>query len=396
MQKKYQEDLDEFLKLTKTKRGSLVDKDYPNEYWHLNFYQLHSETLLKDFIKNLKLETKELDDYTFNYYVNVIIKYMSGSLDSHTELRFINQIRLPYECKYFPDEGLYIKYLEGQKAKIAKILKINGIDVNGLIAMYEKRVSYASKSHLYKAIELNFSVLEILYSLPNLPRLENLIILETDKGTLKINLSEEMTMKDNKTPDYYVRDTTMLFKYKSCHFYYIPVIKNLLEELDRLVVSGNIDRFILDLRGNGGGASSIIKPLIEYLKNKNLELITIVDRGVFSSGRFAAVEMQMIGSKIVGEEIGTPINCFGNILKPSPLKNTNQQPIFTKTYWYLDDVKKKMVGIMQKSDLVKHNETFFTPQFLKLDEEYEESVEDFLNGYDILLENSWQIKKKRQ
>lgn len=121
------------------------------------------------------------------------------------------------------------------------------------------------------------------------------------------------------------------------------------------------------MRGNGGGASVIIKPLIEYLKNTNLELVTIVYKGVFSSGRFACVAMQMIGSKVVWEQIGTPINCFGNVLRPPVLTNTTQQPIFTKTYWYLDYIQEKMVGINEKKELLNHDKDFFKPKFLKLD-----------------------------
>lgn len=132
-----------------------------------------------------------------------------------------------------------------------------------------------------------------------------------------------MERKDTE-PNFYIQDKTLVFKYKNCHPYYIPIIDSLLITLGREIENQNITKFALDLRGNGGGASSIIKPLIEYLKNTNFELITIVDKGVFSSGRFACVAMQMIGSKIVGEQIGTPINCFGNVLRPPALTNTCQ------------------------------------------------------------------------
>ena len=193
--------------------------------------------------------------------------------------------------------------------------------------------------------------------------------------------------KDNK-PNFYIQDKALIFTYQSCHPYYIPVIDSLLKVLDRETKNQNITKFVLDLRGNGGGASAIIKPLIEYLKNTNLELVTIVDKGVFSSGRFACVAMQMIGSKVVGEQIGTPINCFGNVLRPPVLTNTTQQPIFAKTYWYLDDDKEKMVGINEKKELLKYDKDFFKPKFLELDEEYTETLTDFVNDYDIFLKKA--------
>ena len=74
---------------------------------------------------------------------------------------------------------------------------------------------------------------------------------------------------------------------------------------------------------NTSSFSNIIKPLIEHLSNKDIELFTLVDRGVFSSGRFAAIDMKKIGSKIVGEEIGTPINCFGYVSGNGITPNSN-------------------------------------------------------------------------
>lgn len=396
MQKKYQEDLEEFLKLTKTKRGIAIDKDNPLEYWHLNFYQLHSEEELNNFIKNLNLEEKELDDYTFNYYVNVIIKYMSGNLDSHTNLRLSNTTVLPYRLKYFPHSGLYLKDSSDKRFVKAKILKINNIPIDDLIFYYEKRASYGCLNHLYQLIEKDFTILEMLYSLPNFPRLDDILILETDKGILKVSLANNLVLQDEVEEDYYIKDKTLIFNYKSCQPYYIPVIEKLIKELNTLLANSSINRFVLDLRNNGGGASGIIKPLIEYLQDKNLELITIVNGGVFSIGRFAAIDMKMIGSKIIGEAIGTPINCFGNILKPPVLKNTNQQPIFAKTYWHLNYNKQKMMGIAKRVELIKQPKNFFEPQFLELDEEIEETLDDFMSNYDraleIALTNSLKMK----
>ena len=42
----------------------------------------------------------------------------------------------------------------------------------------------------------------------------------------------------------------------------------------------NITKFIIDIRGNTGGNSNIIKPLIKYLDGK--QVITLVDKYVFS------------------------------------------------------------------------------------------------------------------
>ena len=254
------------------------------------------------------------------------------------------------------------------------------------------RSEYCCYRQFWQIIKNNFNILEVLYSLPSFKRDSLFLKVETDKGILSIDTRNSLKeyhieRKDNK-PNFYIQDKALIFTYQSCHPYYIPVIDSLLKMLDKEIENQNITKFVLDLRGNGGGASSIIKPLIEYLKNTNLELITIVDKGVFSSGRFACIAMQMIGSKIVGEQIGTPINCFGNVLRPSALTNTCQQPILAKTYWCLDDDKGKMIGINEKKELATHDKDFFKPKFLELDEEYTETLADFVNDYDIFLKNA--------
>ena len=43
MNKRYQEDLDYFLNFAESERGKELDKKYPNESMHLDFYFLHSK-----------------------------------------------------------------------------------------------------------------------------------------------------------------------------------------------------------------------------------------------------------------------------------------------------------------------------------------------------------------
>lgn len=47
-----------------------------------------------------------------------------------------------------------------------------------------------------------------------------------------------------------------------------------------------------------------------------------------------------------------------------------------------------MVGINEKKELLNHDKDFFKPKFLKLDEEYTETLTDFINDYDIFLKNA--------
>lgn len=75
----------------------------------------------------------------------------------------------------------------------------------------------------------------------------------------------------------------------------------------------NINKIIIDLRGNTGGNSGLNKILMDFLsEHKDKELITLTDYRVFSGGRHALIDLINLGSITIGEEIGTPINCYGN------------------------------------------------------------------------------------
>ena len=86
MNERYQEDLDYFLNFAESERGKELDKKYPNESMHLDFYFLHSKNELKDFINTFLKLHKINDDYDFYYFMNCIIKYMGGHIDAHTRL----------------------------------------------------------------------------------------------------------------------------------------------------------------------------------------------------------------------------------------------------------------------------------------------------------------------
>jgi hypothetical protein len=75
----------------------------------------------------------------------------------------------------------------------------------------------------------------------------------------------------------------------------------------------SIDTIIIDIRGNTGGNSSLNKILMDFIKeNSNKKLICLTDYRVFSGGRYALIDLINLGATTIGEEISTPINCYGN------------------------------------------------------------------------------------
>jgi hypothetical protein len=88
-----------------------------------------------------------------------------------------------------------------------------------------------------------------------------------------------------------------------------------------------VDRVVVDLRGNGGGDSRVIEPLLRGLRSRKAlrapgQLFALVDAGTFSSGLLAAVQLRNdLKAVVVGETPGEKLNSYGEV-RPLTLPNS--------------------------------------------------------------------------
>lgn len=398
LKEKHLQDLNVFLEYADTKRGIENDEKYPRESFHLNFYLNHSKKELFEYINQFLTYNIVNDDLDFYYFLKCIIKYMSDFSDSHTMIYKKDNIWFPIRFKVINDSVFIDRCLDKKMLK-KRIKSINGIDINQVINEIAGCTNYGTNGWLLSNIEKTLSNKNDLLSLPCLRDQNERVIFETDDNKemsfdANKNGNEQVIYIEKNEDQYKVIDNILVFKYPSCKHECEPDIS----KIEEIITANNIRKFVLDLRDNSGGNSSIIEPLIDYLSNKDLELFTIVDRGVFSSGRFAAIDMIRIGSKIVGEEIGTPINCFGYISGNGITPNSKINFHFAKVYWYEENGTMK--GIYTKKELEKQNDAFFKPKYLQIDipielseEEYKNSLEDVFLSKCLEAINANRLKK---
>ncbi len=385
LNKEYLQDLNYFLEYADSPRGKENDEQYPQESFHLDFYLNHSKEELYDYINQFLTHNNIKNDYDFYYLMKCIIKYMSGFSDSHTMVHKNDNTWFPIRFKVV-NNNVYIDRCFDEK-KLKKIIKkINGVDINVIINEIANCTSYGTNGWLLLNIEVILCSKNDLLSLPCMNSKDSEIVYELEndeKISFDINEKYELeTIYPKKEIEQYnVIDDMLVFKYPSCKENYKPDIN----KIEEIIIGSDIKKFILDLRGNSGGNFSIIEPLIEYLSNKDLEIFTLVDRGVFSSGRFAAIDMKRIGSKIVGEEIGTPINCFGYVSGKGITPNSNIHFNFARVYWYEDNGFMK--GIYTKEELKKRDKEFFEPKYLIPDISIEINEEEYINSLEDVFFN---------
>ena len=143
----------------------------------------------------------------------------------------------------------------------------------------------------------------------------------------------------------------------------------------------NIKNYIIDLRYNGGGSSSVIKPLISFLKDKNI--VVLVNEYVFSSGCMALVELKKIGAYIIGTDIGTSLNHFGNCPNNLDIDKLNIRVTSSSTYWYYD--KELSLTGYEKDEFntyFNNKKELLEPVLLHPDKYVYLTKEDIINEYD--------------
>ena len=387
MNKRYQEDLDYFLNFAESKRGKELDKKYYNESIHLDFYFLHSKKELNNFINTFLKNNKINDDYDFFYFMNCIIKYMSGHIDAHTRLIMSNNNNAYPLSIQSINNKLYVTRCSEEKYSYSELLEINNVSISKITEELEKCTSYGTTNWFFNRLHSDLNDKNILLSLPSIKNNAKYIEYKTSKGIIKYEINKDYSkelalIRKEDFKQYQIKDNILIFKYPKCADKFIPDI----QKIKKLIHDNNIDIFILDLRGNSGGRSSLIEPLIKYLKRTKLKLVTLVNKSVFSSGRMAAINMLKIGSKIVGQGIGTPINCFGYIFGNGELPNTKFTFNFSRVYWYEDKKRHIIKGIYTKKKLHKFPKSFFEPKYLEIDYYINLTIDDYKSEKDVMLE----------
>ena len=386
----YRERLNEILKLI--------------EENHINMYFNITKEELNDYINKIFDENNINNDYDFYYYTNVIIKKIFGIYDSHTKLIWNDaDFNLPIRLKYI-DNKLYIIRTDNNNIDVlyGQILKINDVEINKLIEEIKNMTPYSTEGYLQMQIE------NILYngvklrSLPSIDINSNEFKLEILKNNEIImrNLEKQNdklidinNYKNNYT--YRIIDDNIYIVYNACKEEYENQMINFVNYIKEKSTKLNINKFIVDIRGNKGGNSSIINPLVDFLKDK--EVVTLVDEYVFSGGRFAILDLKNIGSKFVGTGIGTSLNCFGNA--PTFKFGEFIIPISNK-YFYMDISfsydKFKYADTKEKFNELKKDKKLFIPQIFEPDYYMENKIEDYINGRDRVLEYAIEIFDKQK
>lgn len=354
---------------------------------HINpWHSIQKEEFMKK--KEELLTTMDVTDvYSFNYFMNYLIKILNGTSDTHT--KFDMSSNLPINFKIIENKVLinYPNFLKGYT-----LLSINDVDIKTILEELDKVVSYGTEGKkLFELEKALFNEL-LLFSIPQfrnanvlifkMKSTNNEVITKTfkknDQYQESFNMNEYLYGNNNGT--FKIVNDTLIYNHRSVQQEYENAIKESIEKLNKIDLT-NINKIIIDLRGNLGGNSALNKPLIDFLSNhKDRELIALTDRRIFSAGRYALVDLINLGSITIGEGIGTPLNCYGN----SKRFTLNKYYTFVVSEMYFDPIRK--IEVATKENFKKLDKSILEDTIFKPDYFITQTKEDFINNKDTILD----------
>lgn len=384
----------------------MISDKYKNMYdkfkenyikYHINPWHEINEQCLNNMCEYLINKFDIFDDNAFDYFINYIIKRLSGALDAHTEFGMKTKDFLPIRFKFVENELLVS---EPSELRGYKLTSIDDISINKIIEEFEEVITYGTEGWRLNKLERALYIKRKLFSIPSL-REKNEVIFKLED--LDGNIIEKIYYKDkvyeqieevNKNATYEIKNSVLIFNHSSIK---ISEEKELIETIECLEKENlsSINKIIIDLRGNTGGNSRLNKYLIDFLNNHNdKDLIVLTDYRIFSGGSFALVDLISIGATTIGEGIGTPINAYGS----GGISWTDNDYMFRISggFCLYNEDKTSLICIKNREEFKQYvTKEMQIPIIFKPDIIVYQTKEDFINGADTVLEYALKYNKRQ-
>lgn len=286
--------------------------------------------------------------------------------DSHTRLEMpqkaMNFHLYPLDMYWFKD-GLYVMRTtpEYRRALGAQLVKIGSSDVESVAIRAKELIAHENQAMLKLNTPRYLILAEVLQAQGVLPtaekgqftfqdaegrpfEMEVTPLLGSEVGEL-VSADEAATKPMyRQKPEVaywfqYLEDSRTLYvQYNQCREIEGQSFKDFSKQVLSFVDAHTVDRFVLDLRHNGGGNSTIAEPLIAGIKqrpgiNRKGHLFVIVGRSTFSSAILNALQLKNETEAIfVGEPTAGKPNHYGEV-KSLTLPNSGLKVSYSTKYF---------------------------------------------------------------
>ena len=362
---------------------------------HVNPWHQISKGELESLYKNLINNLDVVDEYNFKYFMDYIIKRLSGFEDAHTQYQCVDPI--PLNFRKF-DNDVLVNYPDNFKG--FRLVSINGVPINQVINELEDIITYGTDGKRNYEIEKSLFNRVTMFGLPSFRNKNELAyeLLDCNENEITKIIAKEEKYDDlfdydqymfGNNAEYKIVDNCLVYNHSSVQNKFKNLIEDSINKL-RTENLSDVDTIIIDLRGNWGGNAALNKILMDYLKKQtNKKLICLTDYRIFSGGRYALRDLINLGAVTIGEEISTPINCYGN----SNWCNLDDHYFsISECYFHpfmgIDVSSKEEYNERVTDDIRK-------PCIFYPDIEIKEKEKDYLNGVDTILNYALEYSKNK-
>lgn len=405
--KQYKNDLDEL--------GRRLTEVNPNAYKFIT---------KNDFWKAIQTKKDQLTEHTtFSEFIWHCSEIIANISCSHTSMGYFNQerkmipidLRFPIEVKLINDKLYVSDPLINREivAPMNEIISINGIEFATIKNEIYKHISSQGNIETYKKNFINSHSTSIIPYALGFPKSYVVAV----KGKFKpVELKKLTSYQNNfqKLPEYlcqerlclkYVENNTSAIMTIRSFSYYgskFPEFKAFVDASFKELEQKKIKNLVIDIRGNGGGPSDAGVYLLRYLTKKSFVYFsssqynekldpvqpfdntfkgnlyfTIDGNGGSTTGHFMSLIKHLKLATLVGEELGSNQFCTGG-QKKLRLPNTGIiYAVSRNTYVTTATSLPIDRGIM--------------PDFTST-----QSIHDYLNGIDTVMEYTLGLIKKMQ
>ena len=313
---------------------------------HANLFFKTSQAQFNNAIDDLDASVPLLQDHEIIVGMTRIVAMMG---DGHTRLDWETTAtsfrRYPLVLYWFTD-GLYViaTTSDYQEALGARLVRIGETDISQAYAAVTALISHENDEWPLEESPHYLVVPEILNALKIVPDMESahFVFQGSDGNEFAVDLAPVtrdasisfVQIQDPNTMvvpfylrnpglfywfDYLPDSRTLYFKYNVCQEMNSLSASQFADQIGSFANSHQVDRFILDVRNNGGGSTAVLGRLMAGLQNRSDlnqpgRFFVIIGRGTFSSAMDNAITLKMQFSPIlVGEPTGGKPNGYGEV-----------------------------------------------------------------------------------
>jgi len=265
---------------------------------HINLYHDISK---EDFLIELNKFLEIADNLDQVHFDAEMCKLFSLFKDAHTTY-FACGANVNVNIKHI--EGKF--YLYNVKENLCEEIKqVNGMPINEVYSKLKAITQYEFDSWANRCVANKLTNLYCLkmidcVNIKNSNEVEYL--LESDK----IIIAKKERVNSNNKPNYSfsINNNILVIDYFKCLEMPDYPFKRFVEDIKK--ECANLpDSCLVDLRGNTGGSSQIILPLIDWLEEEHIKTYVLMNESVFSSGTFALFYLKKyLNATFVGTDAG--------------------------------------------------------------------------------------------